>query len=205
MRTATSPRACNVSISVLAVTALSLWGCSGSSAPGAEAGAGSGGTGGGAMAGAGGSATGGAGGASDAGSDTGAPPATGRFNAKFCNPLVAGVAMMSITLTASVGQPPIQLMAASGQCSSPVGQPCTSLPAGAVEVTLREGAALIDAGTFNIVADTEIIFFADVDTLNRVTVEGLVIQPGLRCATLDPFALVDGGASAPGDARVNGN
>jgi hypothetical protein len=43
MRTATSPRVRKVSISVLAVTAFSLWGCSGSPAPVAEAGAAAGG------------------------------------------------------------------------------------------------------------------------------------------------------------------
>jgi hypothetical protein len=116
---------------------------------------------------------------SGAGFDLGPSAAT----AKFCNVLARAGA--ELTLTLEIGPAPVRLTATSGRCDPLVGQPCTPIPAGDLQVLLFEGTQLLATSTVTVATGDEMLFGATVDTRGSVVIEAGATQPG-RCAIITP-------------------
>jgi len=93
--------------------------------------------------------------------------------------------MAELLLTLEIGPAPVRLTAPSGRCDPVVGQPCTPIPAGDLQVLLFEGTQLLATSTVTIAAGDEMLFGATVDNRGSVAIEAGATQPG-RCAIITP-------------------
>jgi len=153
------------------------------------------------------------------GSDT-PPNVGGMAQVKFCNGLVAQ-GMMSIELTAELGQqPPLRLTAATGTCAPTGNLPCPMVMAGnAVRVRMLFGSQQIVSKEIQLMAGRSYIFLTDLDAMGRPDLVDVEIPPQFTCSEIDEsvvFDIPDAGASrdasggdrppvdaAPADASSN--
>jgi hypothetical protein len=166
-------------------------GAGGSSLAGGAGGTGSG---------AGGSGLGGAGGgATDAGPAASFDPPADKAVGKFCNQLV-GENMMILEFALEVGAQPARMVARSGECFPPAGQPCTALPIGAAAVKLVDMAdgMLVAEGQLMIPGGSQMLFLTDLDdATGQPVLSGGRIRSDANCATIAPAPAgppPDGGA-----------
>lgn len=117
---------------------------------------------------------------------------------KFCNAL-ALEGNMNLRLIMKVGEPPVELVADSGNCSTPVGSACKPIPVGMHQVMVTddkgEGFAM---GSMTVMAGQQVIMVATLDDMSKPTVEGGALKAGFTCAMFDPFEAVppgDGGST----------
>jgi hypothetical protein len=118
---------------------------------------------------------------SGASGDAGAGQA-GMAVAKFCNGLgFPSGAPLDFTL--EIGAPPIRIVAGSGKCTPPAGQPCLPIPAGNVTVSMFRMDKLIQRAAFMIPAGSGMMFQTNYDN-DMAGFEGAVIAAG-SCPGVD--------------------
>jgi len=117
---------------------------------------------------------------------------------KFCNAL-ALEGNMNLRLIMKVGEPPVELVADSGACSTPVNAACKPIPVGMHQVMVTddkgEGFAM---GSMTVMAGQQVIMVATLDDMSKPTVEGGALKAGFTCAMFNPFEAVppgDGGST----------
>jgi hypothetical protein len=140
----------------------------------------------------------------------GADVVTGTAVVKFCNSLVKN--MMTVELAVELGMAPavVRLAANTGQCSSALGAPCTSIPAGSVAFKLLDGTTTLRAGTLVINPGDEVVLIATVTNQQPDLAGGVSTTVG-TCSRFNPspdggVPAGDGGADAgapPMDASSN--
>jgi hypothetical protein len=129
------------------------------------------------------------------GCDSDSDTKTGNASVKFCNNLTSQAGPIEFTLM--IGNPPVSLKAATGQCSSAVGVGCATVNAGAVPWrVLFEGKVTL-AGTTPMYNAEDFVFVATLDQGQAVIVDGL-IEDGTKCAQLNPFEGAAPGAGGSG-------
>ena len=126
---------------------------------------------------------------------------SGTAVAKFCNTLVLASGA-SLNLELAIGTPPVVLVAGSGKCTPPVGQPCTTIPAGNVMVALSRDGMPLGMGGFVIPAGQDVVFETELNG-NAVNLVGSVLQPG-TCPEIDLVDVPDGGAPPPSPDAAGG-
>jgi hypothetical protein len=122
----------------------------------------------------------------------------GMAQIKFCNAL-ALQNNGNLRLTLQVGDPPVVMTADSGQCSTPTGSPCKTVPAGMNPVHLVDDMnAEVAGGTVNIGAGEQWMMLATIsNTTGAPTVIGGALKAQYTCSTVDPFMVPDGGMTEP--------
>jgi hypothetical protein len=108
---------------------------------------------------------------------------------KFCNAL-AREGNANLRLILKVGDPPVELIADSGGCSTTANAACkTVAPGMALMVNITDDMDMPFAtGMIDIAADKQYVMVATLDdTTGKPTVEGGSLKPGFSCAMFDPF------------------
>jgi hypothetical protein len=137
--------------------------------------------------------------------DVPAAPGSGQSGmavAKFCNGLRRQTGPIEFTL--EIGDQPVRFVAASGQCTPPLGMPCLAIPAGPrVAVKLSLDGAVIGEGAFEIPAGQDVVFepilSMQPDGTQALNLEGSVYPPGI-CPEIDLIDVSDGGMPPATDA-----
>ena len=114
--------------------------------------------------------------------------------AKFCNNLV-GTNRMNLQFTVELGNQPVRLVANSGQCAPARGQPCVTIPAGAIKLrVLLDGMAtpVLDS-IAPVTAGAPTIIAADTDEQMRGVITIATLDPAARCEDVD-LGSADAGA-----------
>jgi hypothetical protein len=117
----------------------------------------------------------------------------GTAQIKFCNAL-ALQNNGNLRLSLQVGDPPVVMTADSGQCSTPTGSPCNTVPAGINSVHLVDDTNQeFASGTVTIAAGEQWMMLATINnTTGDPTVIGGALKPQYTCSSVDPFP-ADGG------------
>jgi hypothetical protein len=142
-----------------------------------------------------GKASGNDGGSKDSGAAGDANPTTGgTAQIKFCN----GLSLQNngnLRLSLQVGDPPVVMTANSGECSTPTGTPCKTVPAGMNPVHLVDDMNQdVASGTVTIGAGEQWMMLATIsNTTGGPTVIGGALKAQYTCSTVDPFMVPDGG------------
>ena len=120
----------------------------------------------------------------------------GTAEVKFCNGLSHGT--MSVVLSVEVGSPAVKFSAASGTCSTAIGVPCQTIPAGSLAVTMVDDQQQsLAMGNITLVDGEKWILVATLDDQTlQPTVRGGHLRPEYTCAEVDPFEVADAGMSA---------
>ena len=140
---------------------------------------------------------GGMGGMKDGGAAAGADAQpSGSAVIKFCNGL-ALANNMPFTLVLDVGDPPIELTAGSGECSSAVGVACKVVPAGEQTVTLMDDQQqMLPQGMATFADGEQWVLVATLDAMKKPTLKGGALAQS-TCSEFTPFVMPDGGTMLP--------
>jgi hypothetical protein len=101
-----------------------------------------------------------------------------------------------LVFTAEIGEPPVRLMAAAGQCAPAAGQACATIPAGTISVNLVLEGQVIGRATANVPQGREVYLETVLDNgVPRLL--GALLPAEERCADIGLVEIGDGGAPQP--------
>jgi hypothetical protein len=128
----------------------------------------------------------------DSNGGTGTDLDRGTATLKFCNSLGAEVEL-------SIGKTnPVRLRALPNECSTAVGQPCSTVPAGTQDIALLSGGLVVFSQANMITAGSAIVVTAKPDAAGKPGIGASIVASPTICASETPFGSGPGPGIKPG-------